>query len=112
MTPPIDKLEYITEQNIRQKFNRSQYPIMISQGLLKVLFLRNTHLKEPWRKNEPYCTHSQMIRYSDDTGKWFVEVHQYLRPDNTLGGSGKADPKRLREGNIIYATDVQCPKAK
>jgi hypothetical protein len=43
-----------------------------------------------------------MIRYYDSHGQWLVEVHQYLRPDNTIGASGKAEPKRLRLGRDIY----------
>jgi hypothetical protein len=32
-------------------------------------------------------------------------VHQYLRPDGTLGASGLPDPKWLRDGDRILILD-------
>ena len=32
-----------------------------------------------------------------------AEVHQYVRPDGSLGGSGLPDPKRLYKDGILYA---------
>ncbi len=65
--------------------------------------IRNKVLRHPEMKGEPPGTRSQLIRYLDQKGSWVVEVHQYLRPDGTLGASGRPDPKRLRLGGIIYA---------
>jgi len=75
---------------------------MIANGQLVPKYLRNDHLQEPQRKGEPYCTRSQMIRYLDSSGQWVLEVFQYLRPDKTIGGGGKPDPKRLRIGNTVF----------
>ena len=66
-------------------------------------FLRDSHLKKPEEKQEPHCTRSQTIRYTDKAGTWVVEVHQYFRPDKTIGGSGRPDPKRLRIGNTVFS---------
>lgn len=88
-------------------FNKSQFPDMIEEGKLKPVYLRNSHLKEPETKHEPYCTHSQIIRYLDPAGQWIIEVHQYLRPDKTIGGSGKPDPKRLRIENVVFIAEIQ-----
>jgi hypothetical protein len=52
--------------------------------------------------NEPYCTHSQMISYRDAENNEVARVHQYLRPDNSIGASGKPDPKRIFIGGILY----------
>jgi len=90
-------------------FNESQYPAMIAAGQLVPEFLRNDHLKEPEKRKEPFCTHSQFIRYSDHAGQWVVEVHQYLRPDKTIGAGGRPDPKRLRIGNTVFAIPRQAP---
>lgn len=81
-------------------FNESQYPDMIARGKLVPEYLRDDHLKEPEKRKypEPHGTRSQIIRYSDSNGQWVVVVHQYLRPDGTLGASGKQDPKRLPSG--------------
>jgi hypothetical protein len=88
-------------------FNESQYPSMIADGLLIPKFLRDAHLKEPQKRKEPWCTRSQMIRYSDKSGQWVVEIHQYLRPDKTIGGKGRPDPKRLRIGNTVFVSNAQ-----
>jgi len=97
------KYQIVSSENIQRMFNESQYPTMIQQGLLLKKFLRNDHLKHPEEKNEPNCTHSQAIRYSNNQGQLVVEVHQYLRNDGTIGGSGKADPKRLIIEDTVYS---------
>jgi hypothetical protein len=72
-------------------FNESQYPDMIARGQLVPEYLRDYQLKAPEKRKypEPYGTRSQTIRYYDSNGQWVVEIHQYLRPDKTLGASGK-----------------------
>jgi hypothetical protein len=42
---------------------------------------------------------SQIIEYFDAEGTRVALVDQYLRPDGTLGGSGRPDPKRVLVGN-------------
>ena len=107
--PSADKVEYVDSITIRRMFNESQYPKMISDGTLKPEYLRDDHLKEPEKKGEPICTHSQMIRYNNKRGEWVLEVFQYLRNDKkTLGASGKPDPKRLRCGNIVFALEPRA----
>jgi len=85
-------------------FNESQVPDMISERKLVPKYLRNEELKEPEKRKypEPRGTRSQTIRYADSNGQWVAVVHQYLRPDGTLGATGKPDPKRLRVGNTIF----------
>ncbi len=104
MPPRRTKTEYVVQAIIRQKFNESQYPEMIAKGELVPMYLHDKQLKDPSirRFPEPDGTRSQMIRYVDKDGKWLVEVHQYLRPDGTLGASGKSDPKRLKINDKIY----------
>lgn len=105
--PQEDQIQRIPLTTIRHLYNESQFPDMIAQGRLLPNYIRNGHLKEPGKVGEPYCTHSQFIRYLDINGQWVVEVHQYLRPDKTLGGKGKPDPKRLRIGNKVYIAEKQ-----
>ena len=103
MLPP-DKLqvEVVSPENIREMFNDGQYAAMIASGRLVATLLRHRHLQHPEQKNEPYCTHAQMIRYSTQNGQWVVEVFQYLRPDGSIGASGRPDPKRLRIGRTVF----------
>ena len=62
---------------------------------------RNGH-RSPDRSGEPYCTRSQSIEYRNGAGHLIAKVHRSLRPDGTLGGLGKPDPKVLIEGGIRY----------
>jgi len=94
----MDKVVIISPQEIRAKFNASEYAAL--KGLTSQVF-RDKELKNPEPWQGPPGTRTQYIRYSKG-GQWVVEVHQYLRPDGTLGGSGMPDPKRLRMGGFIY----------
>ena len=49
----------------------------------------------PARIGEPYCTYSQIAFYYDPLGSPAAVVHQYRRPDGSLGASGLPDPKRV-----------------
>lgn len=80
---------------------------MIANRQLTPKYLRCDHLKEPEIRNEPHCTRAQMVRYVDNDGRWTVEIFQYLRPDGTIGASGKPDPKRMRVGNVVFVVDTQ-----
>src|SRR3989338_9151424 len=100
---PRYTVEYTSPDVIRQKFNQSQYPAWIKNRTLVPTIVRDAPVKDPKRRREPLGTRSQFIRYVDRSGQWLVEVHQYLRPDATLGASGNPDPKRLRIGHTIYA---------
>lgn len=87
-------------------FNQSQYPTLIASGRLRPIYFRDDVLANPEQRGEPQGTRSQFIRYVDAQGQWLVEVHQYLRPDGTIGAKGRPDPKRIRiPGIIIYAIE-------
>jgi hypothetical protein len=46
-----------------------------------------------------------MLTYYETTHGTLVEIaraHQYLRPDDTLGLSGKPDPKRVVDDGVLY----------
>jgi hypothetical protein len=44
------------------------------------------------------------VAYVDDAGRRIFLVHVYLRPDGTIGASGKPDPKWLFEDGVVYST--------
>ena len=95
-------IEYITEKAIQSLFNNSEYPEMITAGTLKRTLLKRSHLQNPDRGIGPYCTHSESHLYTSNDGQQFVIVHQYVRPDGTLGASGKPDPKKIKLEDRIY----------
>lgn len=100
--PPSARVKRVPVGTLRSIFNNSQYPKQIRNGHLTPKILKDTPLQNPHLRGEPPETRSQVIRYSDPAGQWVVEVHQYLRPDGSLGASGKPDPKRLRIGTTLF----------
>lgn len=84
-----------------KRFNEGNYWQKTKDGDLAAVVIEHRH---PSRieANEPFCTYSQMVSYRDRDGIEIARVHQYLRPDKTIGASGLPDPKRLYEGGILY----------
>lgn len=87
---------------IQDAFNSGQFWERVQSGQLTERIVRNSHAN-PMRSGQPFCTRSQLVIYysADDAIAW---VHQYLRPDGSLGGSGRPDPKRLVIGDEILYT--------
>jgi hypothetical protein len=85
---------------VRERFNRGQYAERASAGHLLLSRIRS----EPPapRVNEPPGTRSEIIEYRDPrTRRRIALVHRYLRPDGSIGGSGRVDPKWLRDSDEI-----------
>ena len=53
-----------------------------------------------------------MLVYWTQDGQPLAMVHQYLRPDGTIGSSGKPDPKRILVGNKLLAVRARIGKDK
>lgn len=84
----------VTPDKLREIFNEKKFWERAQSGELRQKILKNRHPSLPLAK-EPFCTQSQIIAYYDDRGNRVALVHQYLRPDGTLGLSGRPDPKKL-----------------
>jgi hypothetical protein len=82
-------------------FNDSTIPNQIKSGHLHKKIIREGH-PSPLRSGQPHCTYSQILSFSDSQGNRFAACHQYKRPDGTIGGSGKPDPKRIMLGDTIF----------
>lgn len=100
MSTPEDPrpVKEVTEVIIQQKFNKKKYYDKTLTGEITTKIIRNSHKRVP-PEGEPICTRSQMVKYYSRDGEVVAVVHQYLRPDGTIGASGKPDPKKL------YLTD-------
>jgi hypothetical protein len=96
--PPIKR---ILEDEMRERFNRIDFATKLRAGGLIERLLDDRHPSLP-AANEPHCTRSQMISYRDRDGNEVARVHQYVRPDKTIGASGRPDPKRVFENGILY----------
>jgi hypothetical protein len=86
---------------LRNLFKSTGYWEQVQAGTMQTRLLRDGHPSAPLA-GEPYCTRSQMIAYIDAQGNEVARVHQYLRPDGTLGLSGKPDPKRVFYNGTLY----------
>jgi hypothetical protein len=106
MTTPFplaeSRVEWVSADIIRQIFNERRIFEKVQAGEFTSYVKRNKHRTNPPPPGEPLCTWSQIVYYYDGQQKPVAIVHQYLRPDGTLGASGLPDPKRLfLDGRII-----------
>src|SRR2546426_702993 len=91
----------VSPRELRDLFNAPDGGNRLKRGELIADVVRDRHPSSP-KANVPYCTRSQLIVYRDAAGREVATVHQYLRPDGTLGASGLPDPKRLVTGGYLY----------
>ena len=85
---------------IQHEFNSRQFYERLQRNELRATIFKSKH-RSP--ATEPECTLSQILIYWDQNNNPVAMVHQYLRPDNTIGGSGKPDPKRIVVGDKVIA---------
>jgi hypothetical protein len=83
----------VTPSELREVFNRRGYWERARRNEL-VAVVESDRPARP-EANEPPGTRSQMVWHLDESRQRVALVHQYLRPDGTLGGAGRPDPKRL-----------------
>jgi len=86
---------------MRRRFNDGRYWERVQSGELRTEEWDSRH-PSLHNADEPYCTRSQMLSYFDQDSNEVARVHQYLRPDGTIGASGRPDPKRLLDGGVLY----------
>ncbi len=91
---------------LRRLFNEGRYWERLQAGRLVGVVGASRHPGPPF---EPYCTVSQIVRYHKRNQKRVAVVHQYLRPNGTLGASGRPDPKSVRALGILYVLDTGPP---
>jgi hypothetical protein len=102
-TQPIPPIQRVTEAELRNLFN-DHYLDRINAGEIQAEVMRGAG-RHPslYAANEPYCTESQTVRYVDPaTNQEVARAHRYLRPDGTIGASGRPDPKRVFYGGVLY----------
>ena len=92
----------VSPQELRRYFNNGRFWERARSGEFIEKLDSEGH-PSPKQWGEPPCTRSQIIAYLDSTGHRVAVVHQYLRKDGTLGGSGKPDPKKLYYRGVLYA---------
>jgi len=96
--PPLIRVE---QDEMRKIFNEGQYWKKSQSGEFSAITIADRH-PSLTAANEPFCTFSQMISYRDSSNTEMARVHQYLRPDGTIGASGRPDPKRVFSNGNLY----------
>lgn len=91
---------YVPAETLRKMFNDGRYWELARKGKLH----EKLYSEGPPQKasGEPPGTLSQIVAYLDLDGRQLAVVHQYLRKDGSLGGSGRPDPKKLFLHGIEY----------
>ena len=82
---------------MRDRFNSLGLAGLVRSGTFTAEPFEPDHPAPPEAGQVP-GTRSQTLIYRDDAGNVIAMVHQYLKPDGTLGGGGLADPKWLNDG--------------
>ena len=100
MSDPLH-ITRIPAQELCRKFNESRFVERVMTGEIVEVVIRDGHPSPP-KADEPVCTRSQEISYRDLDGNELARAHRYLRPDGTIGASGLPDPKRLRQGDVLF----------
>jgi hypothetical protein len=106
--PPIKR---VSASELRKLFNDSGYWEQYQNGQLRAILRKSKHPSSPLA-NEPVCTQSQYITYVNELGEKVAGVHQYLRPDGTIGLSGKPDPKEVLSNGVLYVIMTQTEQMK
>jgi hypothetical protein len=89
-------------------FNDSKYWEGVQDG--RIVQIRDSSHLAPQQANEPPGTLSETYHYypldeKGNMGEKVAVVHQYTRPDNVIGASGRPDPKMVRYQGKTYRHD-------
>jgi hypothetical protein len=92
----------ITPRELQDKFNSNEggYPAQIDSLAMVCIY---DQLAGPKSRQVP-GTRSKVYKYFDGYEAVMV-LHCFERPDGTLGGCGKMDPKRLLADGVTYFCD-------
>jgi hypothetical protein len=89
----------VTKQQLRRLFATGDFPNRAIEGEFGCCL---TAWGRATRMDESEGTLSMMVSYVDEWLDCVFLVHLYLRPDGSIGASGRADPKRLFEDGVVY----------
>lgn len=95
-------IQRVSAVELCEIFNSGGYLERVGRCEYSVVVLEERHPSPPMA-NEPVCTWSRMLSYRERvTDEEVARVHQYDRPDGTIGLSGLPDPKRVLRDGILY----------
>jgi len=94
--------ERVDRRTIREIFNDCQELQRLVSEKVNIATMKRSHLTNPEEKRLPWCTHSESLRFHNDSGTHSVLIHQYQLPDGTIGASGLPDPKQIKINEKVY----------
>lgn len=101
------QIKRVPKRELRAIFNRLYLADVLAGRMTEIIASEG---RANPRMDQPPGTRSQIVHYFDATGCKVAIVHQYVLPDNTYGGSGKPDPKMVRdEHGTCYAAPIASP---
>jgi hypothetical protein len=95
------RVKFVSPDYIRKLFNNADYAGRAARGEFTVVTKKSKHPAAP-RAKMPVCTRSETLVYLDKRRRAVAIVHQYRLANDTIGASGKPDPKYLSHGGTIY----------
>ena len=85
---------------MRKLFNENRLWERLQSGEFTSVILESR--TAPVTAGEPPSTLSQMVSYRNSDNNEVARVHQYVRPDGSIGAAGKPDPKRLFLKGVLF----------
>jgi hypothetical protein len=102
---PSVATQRVSQERLRQIFNEGQYWERVQAGEFRAVLLREAN-PDPIKSGQPVGTKSQILVYLDSNDIQVALVHQYFRPDGTLGGNGRPDPKKVLKDGVLYILNL------
>lgn len=93
------KVVRVGAHRLRAIFNEGRYYEQAQRGELQVLTRRQG--PAPAKAGQPPGTMSELLDYYNGSTR-VATVHQYRRPDDSLGASGLPDPKAVLKEDVLY----------
>ena len=92
-------LRQVDEWTLRSLYREERLAERLSSGDLYSLVLTSAPASKA--SEQPRGTASQLVGYFDAHSK-VAEVHQFVHPDGSIGGSGEPDPKMVVSKGVRY----------
>jgi hypothetical protein len=94
----------VSEEQLRRRFADGDYLNRAERGEFGCCLATTNPSRSP---DEPLGTQTVVVSYLDESFNRICMVHFYLRPDGTIAGSGKPDPKWLFEDGVVYVAQKE-----
>ena len=98
---------------VRAKFNAGQCVERAARDELHVRVTRRSK-ETPAERNQLPGTVTEVLKYATPQGQQVAVAVQYRRPDGTIGGPGRPDPKWLLDGSeallLSHEGEESCPE--